>query len=102
MFTSRISKYIATYFTELDGNVDALVFTGGIGENSPIGREDITRRLRSLGIAVDSGVNENTMMRRQRVVTDISHTIHGKIRTLVVPADEELQIAKQTKLLTES
>ena len=57
MYINRIVDYIAKYYVELDGKVDAIVFTAGLGENAREFREEILNKLGSLGIYVDSEKN---------------------------------------------
>lgn len=57
MYNDRIAKYIAEYYIKLDGEVDALVFTAGVGENGIEARKEIIRRLNALGIKVDEEKN---------------------------------------------
>ena len=85
----RIKKYIGAYIAAI-GKVDALVFTAGIGENSALMRERATRGLSHLGIAIDNERN-NAAAKGER---DIS-SADAKIKTLVIPTNEELEIAMQ-------
>ncbi len=91
IYCYTIKKYIGAYMTAL-GGVDAIVFTGGIGENSRLVRRLVTENLEPLGIAVDPQKNEANER-------DISA---GPIRILVVPTNEELAIARDTKTILES
>jgi acetate kinase len=90
MFCYRVKKYIGAYFAAL-GTVDALVFTGGIGENSAAVREKACRGLSALGIIVDPGRNN----RVTGPVTEIQDD-RGRVKILVIPTNEELEIARQT------
>ncbi len=86
IFTYRIKKYIGSYIAVL-GRVDAIVFTGGIGENSPLIRSMVLDNLNeSFGIMFDKNKNKNSG----------SSTIHqpdSRIKLYVIPTNEELQIA---------
>jgi len=84
------TEIAAAYFAVL-GEVDALVFTRGIGENSPAVRRHCCEGLASLGIAVDDEPN-------QAAVKDASEIQSGRsqVKVLVIPTDEELEIATQT------
>lgn len=73
------------------GGLDCLVFTGGIGENSTVVREMTCRNMAGLGIILDKGKNKST----QRDISAI-HATESRIQILVVPTDEELEIATQT------
>ncbi len=83
----RIVKYVGAYAVVL-GRVDALVFTGGIGENSPVLRAGVIDRLGILGVTLDPAANDDGPPER-RVSTEAS-----RIPTWVVPTDEEAQIAR--------
>lgn len=90
LFCYRIKKYIGAYVAVL-GRVDALVFTGGIGENAPVIRDRILEGLEHLGMGVDPGKN--------RTVTGAIAEIQPEsfpVRALVIRTDEELEIAQQT------
>jgi acetate kinase len=93
VFVHRLAKAIAGLVTSLD-RLDALVFTGGIGENSALVRGLVLARLGFLGLAEDSGANathgRSTGGRISRL---------GPVQALVVPTDEELMIAHDTARL---
>lgn len=88
IFVYRIKKYIGAYLAVL-GKIDALVFTGGIGENSSRIREQVCKGLSGLGIAINSEYN-NTV---HGETADISN---GGTSVLVIPTNEELEIAEST------
>jgi acetate kinase len=88
VFCYRVKKYIGAYFAVL-GTVDALVFTGGIGENSPEVRRRCCEGLTSLGISVDEG--RNKVKGASEIQSDES-----RVKVLVIPTNEELEIAIQT------
>jgi acetate kinase len=77
--------------TAAAGGLDALVFTGGIGEHSPVVRAAAAEQLDHLGVRVDAGRNDDVAGD-----ADISHA-QAKARTLVVAAREDLQIARETR-----
>ena len=58
MYNDRVAKYIAEYYVELNGDVDAIVFTAGVGENGCMAREDIISKLNCLGININKEVND--------------------------------------------
>ncbi|MDC9728238.1 MAG: acetate kinase [Methyloprofundus sp.] len=91
MVSYRIKKYIGAYFAVL-GEVDAIVFTGGIGENDSVLREMCCADLKLFGIAVDSDKN-------RQVSTDIRHIEQEgmPVKILVIATNEELEIALQAK-----
>jgi acetate kinase len=85
----RVKKYIGSYYAVL-GRVDALVFTGGIGERDYAARAAITEGLGSLGITIDAKLNDGIISQPR----DISAP-GARVRTLVIPTNEELEIARQ-------
>ena len=89
MYTYRIKKYIGSYLAVL-GRADALVFTAGVGENSPLIRQMSCAGLEPLGIALDNTKNE-TVSSKARVI----QSADSRIRVLVVPTNEELAIAQE-------
>ena len=90
MLGYRTALYIGAYNTII-GGADAIIMTGGIGENSSEARERIVGRLAALGIKLDKKVNAKT----RSTVTVIS-TKDSKIPVIVLPTNEELMIAKDT------
>ena len=88
VFAYRVRKYVGAYLAVLAGRCDAIVFTGGIGEHSAIVRATVCDGLDGLGIVLDPARNE-------RGETTVS-TDGSPIAILVVPTDEELEIARQT------
>ena len=89
----RIKKYIGSYAAILNG-LDAIVFTAGIGENSNVMRQLICEDLDYLGIALDTEKNNI----RSKEIRAINNP-HSKVKILVVPTNEELEIAKQAMAL---
>lgn len=89
--THRNKKYIGSYIAELN-RVDAIVFTGGNGENNAIEREDVVSDLECLGIELDKEVNNISSGKEAKISKDSS-----KIGIYVIPTNEELEIAKQTR-----
>jgi acetate kinase len=96
VYTYRIKKYIGAYFAALE-SLDALIFTAGIGENSPYIRELCCSGLQKLGIEIDPEKNRNTGEGMREISTPGS-----EIKILVVPTNEELKIAQETKKVIES
>jgi acetate kinase len=92
-FCYRVRKYIGAYWAAM-GGLDALIFTGGIGENAAEIRARICRGMEALGIVVYDDANAKMRSRRGHI-TDISEP-GSKIRILVIPADEEKMIARET------
>jgi acetate kinase len=95
IFAYKIKKVIGEYSAVLNG-VDAIVFTAGIGENSASIRKRILSDLDGIGIKIDE---EKNKIRGQEI--DIS-TPDSKIRVLVIPTNEELTIARDTKEICET
>ncbi|KAA3613336.1 MAG: acetate kinase [Calditrichaeota bacterium] len=93
IFAYRIKKYIGSYLAVLNG-CDAIVLTGGIGENSPVMRERIFRDLENLGIELDESKNHSL----RGTIGEI-HAPDSKIKILVIPTDEEGAIARDTYAL---
>ncbi|MFD1616360.1 acetate/propionate family kinase [Gelatiniphilus marinus] len=92
----RIKKYIGSYAAVLNG-LDAIVFTAGIGENSQFMRQEICKDLDFLGIALDAEKNNC----KPKSLTTIN-TETSKVKILVIPTNEELEIAKQSVGLFET
>ena len=86
----RIKKYIGSYTAILNG-LDAIVFTAGIGENSDNMREMVCQDLDFLGIQLNLELNK----KRSKSIRAI-HTENSKVKILVIPTNEELEIAKQS------
>ena len=95
MYNDRIAKYIAEYFIELEGKVDAIVFTAGVGENGSDVRESIISRLKPLGIELDKKVNDKVAGFKELHEGVIS-TKKSKVPVWVLPTNEELMIIKDT------
>ncbi len=91
IFCYRIRKYVGAYIAVL-GGVDAIIFTGGIGENSSFVRRTSLANLKVLGIEIDEEKNAQNAV-------DISK---GKVKVLVIKTNEELAIARDTKRILES
>ena len=89
-----IKRYIGAYTAELNG-LDVLVFTAGIGENSPITREGVCKNMDYLGIKIDEEKNNNF---KRGVISDISAK-DSKVKVLVIPTNEEYMIALDTMKL---
>ena len=90
IFSYRIKKYIGAYMAAL-GGVDCIVFTGGIGENSALVRQMSCQGMERLGLLVDSSKNEI----RQKETLEFQ-TPGSQVKLLVIPTNEEYEIANQT------
>jgi acetate kinase len=90
VFVHDVKKYVGAYAALLDG-ADAIIFTAGLGENSPLIRNSICDTLGYLGVSIDE---EKNQIRGQEI--DVSKW-GAKCRVLVIPTNEELMIALDTK-----
>ncbi|MHC4598291.1 MAG: acetate/propionate family kinase [Planctomycetota bacterium] len=90
-FCYRIKKYVGAYWAAL-GGLDALVFTGGIGENSPEVRARVCQGLASMGVVLDE--EKNRAPRAEAGAADVA-TDESPVRILVVETDEERMIARE-------
>lgn len=93
MFAHRLALYIGGYYTLLDG-VDAIVLTGGIGENNAPARKAIAKHLVAIGCILDEGRN-NTLHGKAGIIT----TDQSRTSLIVMPTNEELMIARETHKL---
>lgn len=85
VFTRRIKKYIGAYIALL-GRVDAIIFSGGIGENSPIIRDKTIDNF-----AFDIKIDDEKNIKNETIIS----TTKSSVKILVIPTDEELEIIKQ-------
>lgn len=90
LFCYRLKKYIGAYWASL-GRVDAIVFTGGIGENAAAIREQVCAGLEPLGITIEAQANRAASGHESRVSAD-----NSQVKLLVIPTDEEGAIAAET------
>jgi acetate kinase len=95
VYCYRIRKYIGAYAAAM-GGLDALVFTAGIGENSPLVRKKCCENLEFLGIQVDDEKNEEAIRVEAEIQTDDS-----SVKVLCIPTNEEVVIALDTKRIIE-
>ncbi|ANW95316.1 acetate kinase [Wenyingzhuangia fucanilytica] len=89
LYAYRVKKYIGSFVASMNG-LDALVFTAGAGENCKEIRELICKDLQFLGIEIDENLNNV----RAKKLTEI-HASNSKVKVLIIPTNEELEIAKQ-------
>lgn len=92
IFVQKVKKYIGAYYAEL-GHIDGIVFAGGIGENSGFIREMVLTDLDDFGIKVNA---QNNATRGKEICIS---TEDSKVRVFVIPTNEELMIARDTKSL---
>ena len=96
MLIYRYKQYVGAYLAVLN-QVDAIVFTAGIGENDPVVRLGVCEGLEHLGIALDKDLNTDWNGTASAISPPDS-----RIKVLVIPTDEELEIARQTKTIIDS
>ncbi|HPM47426.1 MAG TPA: acetate kinase [bacterium] len=96
IFKYRLKKYIASYAAAM-GGVDAIVFTGGIGENVWEVREDSLKGLEFMGVKINSELNKTIFSKE----TDIS-AADSKVKVFIIPTNEELVIARDAMILFEN
>ncbi|MCC5911989.1 MAG: acetate kinase [Clostridiaceae bacterium] len=92
VYYQRVKKYIGAYAAEM-GGIDAVVFTAGLGENSATARKAICEDLEFLGMKIDDAKND---VRGKQVVVS---TDDSTVKVLLIPTNEELVIARDTKTL---
>ncbi len=92
----RLKKYIAGYIGAL-GGLDTLVFTAGVGENSPVVRQKACEKLEFFGIKLNEEKNKQAIGKEMDISAD-----DATIKTLVVPTNEELVIAQDTQRIVEA
>jgi acetate kinase len=90
IFCYRAKKYIGAYLAAM-GGADAVIFTGGIGENSPVVRARICEGLAWAGLSLDEDKNKNAVGQQGIISSDAS-----RMAAYVIPTDEELLIARDT------
>jgi acetate kinase len=95
MFNDRVAKFIAQYYIELEGKVDAIVFTAGMGENGSEFREEVMNRLAPLGIKVNKDVNNKIASFKDQHEGIISAP-DSSVDVYVVPTNEEIMIIRDT------
>ncbi len=94
VFSYRIKKYIGAYAAVLD-TVDAVVFTGGIGENSVFMREKICNAVTQIGVQLDLTANKDAIAKEAEI-----NTKDSQVKIFVIPTNEQAAIAKDTYELT--
>jgi len=95
VYCYRLKKYIASYAAAM-GGMDAIVFTAGVGENSPLIRRKTCENLEFMGVKLNEKKNEKTSGKEIDISTD-----DASVRTLVIPTNEELVIAQDTQRIIE-
>jgi len=100
LYTHRIRKYIGAYAAVM-GGVDAIVFTGGVGEHSAIVRHRASQRLDYLGAVLDEDRNRDLVLSKDNPLADLSAD-NSRVRLLAVRADEEKQMVVEAAALFRS
>ena len=93
-FVYRVAKYIGAYTAAMNG-VDAIAFTAGVGENDKATRKNVCEYLGYLGVKIDDEAND---VRGKNAVISAADS---KVKVMLIPTNEELAIARETKRLTE-
>jgi acetate kinase len=93
VYCHRIRKYVGAFAAVL-GRLDAVVFTGGVGEHSVLVRARVCEGLEVLGLQVDATRNADAVDGRETAI----QSEDSRVAVLVIPTDEELEIARQTLL----
>lgn len=96
IFVQRIRKYIGAYLAEMNG-ADAIVFTGGIGENSAMIRQRVCQQMEWFGLHLDNQLNNTLQSGTEGHITSDNSRLHA----YVIPTDEELLIARDTVRLVQ-
>ena len=91
VFCQRVQHYLGAYFAEL-GGADAVVFSGGIGENAAPVREQVVRGLDALGLELDPVANRHTVAGAEGLIS----TEASRLKAYVIPTNEELLIARDS------
>ncbi len=91
IFCARVKKYLGAYYAEM-GGADAVIFAGGIGENSPLIRERICDGLDCLGLVLDGQRNSQIPAGESGEIS----TDGSRLKAFVIPTNEELMIARDT------
>ena len=95
MYNNRVAKYIADYYIELEGKVDAIIFTAGVGENGSEARSEIIKKLNPIGIKLDEEINSQIASFKD-IHEGVISSKDSKVPVWVVPTNEELMIIKDT------
>ena len=91
VFSYSCKKYVGAYAAAMNG-VDCIVFTAGVGENTPCVRAAICENMEYLGLSIDEAKNQE---KNNGAIRDISGK-DSKVKVLIIPTNEELVIARET------
>jgi acetate kinase len=97
IFCYRARKYLGAYLAALDGTAQAVIFSGGIGENSPLVRKQILRAMEWCGLILEEAANETVTGRDGRI-----SAAGSKVEVFVIHTDEEAIIARETARMVET
>jgi len=95
IFADRINNYVGAFYVKLRGNVDALVFAGGVGEKSQELRKAVVNACECLGFAIDKKLNAGV---GSKEVVQLVGEGKGGAKTLVCQTDEQFEMARQCAL----
>ncbi len=90
MYHLRVKRYIGAFAAEI-GGIDALIFTGGVGENGPETREEICNEMEFLGVSIDKEINSGV-----RGKATLLSTPESRVKVAIIPTNEEKVIATDT------
>jgi acetate kinase len=90
MYHLRVKRYIGAFAAEI-GGIDALIFTGGVGENGPESREEICNGLEFMGVAFDKDANDGV-----RGKATLLSKPESRVKVAIIPTNEEKVIAADT------
>lgn len=95
MYCNRIAEFIGKYYLELNGKVDSIVFTAGVGENGNYIRKEVIERLNPLGITIDEEMN-NSIAGFKDIQEGTISAEDSKVKVVVLPTNEEIMIVRDT------
>ena len=98
VYAYRVKKYIGSYAASLNG-IDALIFTGGVGENSSYMRSMICQGLEFMGLEIDDSKNQKVTLKEDNI--EMVQTSSSPVKILVIKTKEDWMIAKEAKKLLE-
>ena len=97
VYSHRVRKYVGAYAAAM-GGLDAVLLTGGVGENSVSMRRRILQRFDFLGLVFDEDLNSDARVSHEAPVSDVSSEV-SRVRALVIKTNEELSIARQAAMV---
>lgn len=92
IFVDRIVGFIGSYFVKLDGQVDAIVFSGGVGEKNSMLRKTVAEKCGCLGFSVDEKANADGAAGKTATVVDVSQKPGQRPAVLICQTDEEVRM----------